>query len=71
MSSEARELAEHAATKMSGENAGHLCSRATDCNRVSRTEVERRWQAEHADAFHAENDYIEKHGLPLAKYRLF
>ncbi|MDB5553623.1 MAG: post-segregation antitoxin CcdA family protein [Rhizobium sp.] len=43
---------------------------ATDAQAL-RAEKERRWRAEHAEAIRAENDYIEKHGLPLAGYRLF
>lgn len=39
--------------------------------RALRTEKERRWRTEYADAIRAENDYIEKHGLPLAGCRLF
>lgn len=36
-----------------------------------KAEKERLWQIENADAIRAENEYIEKHGLPLAKYRQF
>lgn len=36
-----------------------------------KAERERRWLEENAEAIRAENDYIEKNGLPLAKYRLF
>jgi len=28
-----------------------------------------RWLAENADAIQGSNDYVEKHGLPLALYR--
>jgi len=28
-----------------------------------------RWLAENADAVQSSNDYVEKHGLPLALYR--
>lgn len=31
----------------------------------------RRWQAENAEAIAASNAYVEKHGLPLEKYRMF
>ena len=31
----------------------------------------RRWKEEKRDAIHSINDYAEKHGLPLAKYRQF
>lgn len=38
---------------------------------TEQAEKKLRWQAENADAIRAENEYIEKYGLPLAKYRLF
>lgn len=36
-----------------------------------KAEKERRWKIENADAIQADNDYVAKHGLPLAKYRQF
>ena len=36
-----------------------------------KAEKERRWKQENAEAIKASNDYVAKHGLPLAKYRLF
>ncbi|WP_438750898.1 type II toxin-antitoxin system CcdA family antitoxin [Pararhizobium sp. O133] len=36
-----------------------------------KAERERLWRIENADAIAACNEYIEKNGLPLAKYRLF
>lgn len=36
-----------------------------------RAEKEHRWRLENAEAIRAENEDIEKHGLPLAKHRLF
>ena len=30
-----------------------------------------RWAAENADVIRTSNDYVERHGLPLEKYRLF
>ncbi|MBR0557406.1 type II toxin-antitoxin system CcdA family antitoxin [Ciceribacter sp. L1K23] len=36
-----------------------------------KAEKERRWKIENAEAIQASNDYVAKHGLPLAKYRLF
>lgn len=36
-----------------------------------KAEKERRWKIENAEAIKASNDYVAKHGLPLAKYRLF
>lgn len=32
---------------------------------------ERLWRLENAEAIRQENGYVEKHGLPLAKYRQF
>lgn len=29
------------------------------------------WRAENAEAIRSSNEYVEKHGLPLAKYRQF
>ena len=36
-----------------------------------RKERERIWKLENAEAFQASNAYVEKHGLPLAKFRQF
>jgi antitoxin CcdA len=36
-----------------------------------KAEKERRWREENAAAIKAENEYVAKHGLPLAKYRQF
>ncbi|WP_117193950.1 type II toxin-antitoxin system CcdA family antitoxin [Rhizobium terrae] len=36
-----------------------------------KAEKERLWRIENTEAIQAENEYIEKHGLPLAKYRQF
>lgn len=36
-----------------------------------KAEKERRWKIENAEAIKASNDYVTKHGLPLAKYRMF
>jgi antitoxin CcdA len=36
-----------------------------------KAERERRWLEENAEAIRAENEDIENHGLPLAKYRQF
>jgi antitoxin CcdA len=36
-----------------------------------KSERERRWLEENAEAIKYENAYIEEHGLPLGKYRLF
>ncbi len=36
-----------------------------------KAEKERRWKIENAEAIQADNGYVAKHGLPLAKYRQF
>jgi len=36
-----------------------------------KAEKERRWKIDNAEAIKASNDYVAKHGLPLAKYRMF
>jgi antitoxin CcdA len=36
-----------------------------------KTERERHWQAENADAITAYNQWVEEHGLPLAEIRQF
>jgi len=36
-----------------------------------KAEKERRWKIENAEAIQASNDNVAKHGLPLAKYRMF
>ncbi|RYY27959.1 MAG: post-segregation antitoxin CcdA [Sphingomonadales bacterium] len=38
---------------------------------ASRKEQVRRWQEEHREAIEANNAWVEEHGLPLAKYRMF
>ena len=39
--------------------------------RAIKAEKERRWKIQNADAIKADNEYVAKHGLPLAKYRQF
>ncbi|KAA0699177.1 post-segregation antitoxin CcdA [Neorhizobium sp. P12A] len=48
-------------------------SRATEDGiaRAVKAERERLWLIENAEAIRLENEYVEKHGLPLAKYRQF
>nr|WP_250809192.1 type II toxin-antitoxin system CcdA family antitoxin [Neorhizobium tomejilense] len=36
-----------------------------------KAERERLWRLENADAIRFDNEYVTKHGLPLAKYRRF
>jgi antitoxin CcdA len=37
---------------------------------ISREEA-KRWAEENADVIRSSNEYVEKHGLPLEKYRVF
>ncbi|MCV9962148.1 type II toxin-antitoxin system CcdA family antitoxin [Pararhizobium sp. BT-229] len=39
--------------------------------RAIKSERERLWRIENAEAIESSNRYVEKHGLPLAKYRQF
>jgi antitoxin CcdA len=39
--------------------------------RAIASEETRRWILENREALLSSNDYVEKHGLPLAKYRMF
>ncbi|MBY3185280.1 type II toxin-antitoxin system CcdA family antitoxin [Rhizobium sp. 25PS6] len=36
-----------------------------------KAERERLWRSENAEAIRLGNEYVEKHGLPFAKYRQF
>jgi antitoxin CcdA len=38
---------------------------------VQREEMKRKFQEENAEAFRSSNEYVEKNGLPLARYRQF
>ncbi len=35
------------------------------------SEKARKWKEENADAIRSSNEYVEKHGLPLERYRMF
>ena len=39
--------------------------------RAIAAEAARRWRAENVEALLSSNAYVEEHGLPLAKYRMF
>lgn len=39
--------------------------------REQMSEEAKRWREENADAIKAWNEWVEKNGLPLAKYRMF
>ena len=38
---------------------------------ATKAELERRWQEENKASFAYWNNWVEEHGLPLEKYRLF
>ncbi|MBX9814480.1 MAG: hypothetical protein A4S12_13015 [Proteobacteria bacterium SG_bin5] len=44
---------------------------AAICEEALRAEVRRRWQEANADAIKSINAWVEEHGLPLEKHRLF
>jgi post-segregation antitoxin (ccd killing protein) len=44
--------------------------RRSNYRRHTAEEIEK-WRAENADAIASVNDWVEKHGLPLAKYRVW
>lgn len=39
--------------------------------RAIAAEKARRWKEENAEAIRSSNEYVEKYGLPLEKYRMF
>ncbi|MBB6179107.1 type II toxin-antitoxin system CcdA family antitoxin [Pseudorhizobium flavum] len=39
--------------------------------RAVKAEKERLWKIENAEAIRIENEYVEKHGLPLGRFRQF
>lgn len=55
--------------KQLGVNLSQSCQQGLST--AVRAERERRWLAENADAIASSNAWVEKHGLPLARYRLF
>jgi antitoxin CcdA len=57
---EAREL---------GINISQACERGLEA--TIKEERARRWKEENREAMEGWNKYIETHGLPLAKYRMF
>ncbi len=58
-----------AMAKELGINVSQACEKglAAELKRVR----DGRWQEENREAIEASNAWVEKHGLPLAKYRLF
>lgn len=43
----------------------------TGISQAVRAEKERRWIEENREALESSNTWVEKNGLPLAKYRMF
>jgi len=58
-----------AAAKEYGINVSRACEEGL-AKQISE-ERNRRWQEENKEAIEASNAWVEKHGLPLEKYRLF
>lgn len=50
-------------------NISRACEEGLE--KTVREERRRRWIEENRDAMEASNEYVRKHGLPLAKYRMF
>lgn len=57
------------AAKELGVNLSRACERGL-AEQVSSARRER-WLAENREAIESSNRYVEEHGLPLARYRLF
>lgn len=57
------------AARLLGINLSQTCEAAI--RQATVAERNRQWQEEHREAIEANNAWVEKHGLPLAKYRMF
>jgi antitoxin CcdA len=55
--------------KSLGINLSRACESGVEA--ALKTERERRWKAENADAITAYNQWVEEHGLPLEEFRQF
>ena len=53
--------------KALGVNVSRACE--TGLLAELKKERERRWKEENADAIRSSNEWVAKHGIPLAKYR--
>lgn len=58
-----------AAARAAGLNLSQVCEAAI--RSATKTEQDRLWQEQHREAIEANNAWVEQHGLPLAKHRLF
>ena len=57
------------AARAAGLNLSQVCEAALSA--AAKLEQARRWQKENRERIEANNAWVEKHGLPLAKYRMF
>ena len=57
------------AAREAGINLSQTCEAALRA--AAKAERERLWKEENREAIEASNAWVEKNGLPLAKYRLF
>lgn len=57
------------AARALGINLSQTCEAALRA--AAKAERDRQWQEEHREAIEANNAWVDKHGLPLAKYRMF
>jgi len=57
------------AAKEAGVNLSRVSEAALRA--ATKAQQDKRWQEENRGAFEYWNTWVEKHGLPLAKYRLF
>ena len=55
--------------KEMGINISKACQEALD--KEIRRERDRKWNEDNREAIAANNAWVEEHGLPLARYRLF
>lgn len=57
------------AARENGLNLSQVCEAAL--RQAAKKAAEERWKEENREAMEANNRWIEEHGLPLEKYRLF
>jgi antitoxin CcdA len=55
--------------KRLGVNLSHACE--TGLSAEVRKALSEEWKRENREAIESSNEYVRKHGLPLARYRLF
>jgi antitoxin CcdA len=58
-----------AAAREAGLNLSQVCEAAI--RTATKIEEARRWQEQHREAIEVNNAWVEQHGLPLTKHRLF